>query len=63
MDTEKIEFAISPAFQKYVMIQLTSPNKTLSLGFRGQVEPKRDNHQDHTPKMSRFMHQANQQNN
>ena len=49
MDTKKLKFAISPAFQKYVMIQLTSPNKTLSLGFRGQVEPKRDNHQGHTP--------------
>ena len=63
MDTKKIEFAISQAFQKYVMIQLTSPNKTLSLGFRSLVEPKRDNHQDHTPKMSRFMSQANQQSN
>ena len=41
---------ISQAFQKYVMIQLTSPNKTLSLGFQGLVEPKRDNHQGHTPK-------------
>ena len=58
---KKLEFAISQAFQKLVMIQLTSPNKTLSLGFRGQVEPKRDNHQDHTPKMSRFMYQAIQQ--
>ena len=55
MDTKKIELVISQAFQKYVMIQLTGPNKTLSLGFRGQVEPKRDNHQGHTPKMSRII--------
>ena len=52
---KKIEFVISQAFQKLVMIQLTSPNKTLSLGFQGQVEPKRDNHQGHTPKMSRII--------